>query len=70
MAVNTNPSLNGGIQFLDVLELFEKYNISQLKDKNFALMLEVSKLIGFTNKEDEINTIKLLTVLSSKFSES
>ena len=68
--LNVNPKLNANIQFWDILELFDRYGFKQEEHKNFALMLEITNLIGCLNKKDELKVKRLLTVLNSKISES
>ncbi len=68
--LNVNPKLNANIQFLDILELFDRYGFKQEVYRNFALMLEITNLIGCLDKEDELNVKRLITVLNSKISES
>ncbi|WP_074940734.1 hypothetical protein [Algibacter lectus] len=66
MAVNTNPSLNGGIQFWDILELFDKYGYNQFENHNFELMLELACIIGFKDEKDEKHVENLLKNTRSK----
>ena len=68
MSVNVKPKLNGNIEFWDILELFEKYGFKQEEYKNFALMLEITKLIGCIDNKDCLKVERLLTVLTSKIS--
>jgi hypothetical protein len=66
MSLNVNPKLRNNIQFLDILELFEKHGYSQDSGNNFLLMLEITNLIGCIGEKDEKNVNRLLAKLLSE----